>query len=193
MVFVDEFLINKNTVRTYGWTRKGMPGRVRQKPIDFKMSFVVAHSHEKIEGIMGTSGIFNQIKYTYFLERLMHDIKQRQNVDQRKIIVVADNWRFHRTNKVLSFFKKEKIKWLFIPPYNPEINPCEKSINMIKEYVKSQASQQRYEKFYHRFRIIYLKTIEKAIDSVERKHWIGFVRKSIEETLHLLRRRIEAN
>ena len=171
-----------------------MPGKVRQKPIDFKMSFVVAHSQEKIEGIMEISGTFNQIKYTNFLERLVHDIKQRQKVDQRKIIVVADNWMFHRTNKVLSFFKKEKIKWLFIPPYIPEINPCEKLINMIKEYVKSQASQQRYEKFYHRFRIIYLKTIEKAVDSVERKYWIGFVRKSIEETLHLLRkRRIEAN
>ena len=122
------------------------------------------------------------------MERLVHDIKQRQKVDQQKIIVVADNRRFHRTNIVRSFFKIEKIMWLFIPPYSPEINHCEKFINIIKEYMKSQASQQKYEKFYHRFRIIYFKTIENAIYSVERKHWIGFVRKSIEETLHLLKK-----
>ena len=144
LIYVDEFLVNRNTLKKYGWAQKGKPDRLYQKPPDFKMSFVVAHSQERVEGIMGTSSTFNQSKYIKFLKKLVVEIRQRPSVDQRKIVIVADNCRFHRTKRAQSFFKRERIMWLFIPPYSPEINPCEKMINMIKGYVKSQVSQQRY-------------------------------------------------
>ena len=47
LIFVDEFVINRNTIHTYGWTHKGKPNRLLMRPKDFKMSFVVAHSRER--------------------------------------------------------------------------------------------------------------------------------------------------
>ena len=67
LLFVDEFLINRSTFHTYGWTKRGMPGRLLKKPTNFKMSFV-ANSQNRVEGIMGTKTTFNQIKYTIFFE-----------------------------------------------------------------------------------------------------------------------------
>ena len=162
LIYVDEFLVNRYTLKKYGWTRRGKPGRLFQKLPDFKMSFIVAHSQQGVEGIMGTSSTFNQTKYINFLKKLVIEVKNRQRIDNRKIAIVADNCRFHRTKRAQLFFKKEGIMWLFIPPYCPEINPCEKLINMIKEYVKKQVSQQRYYYYYHKFRVITLKNNPKS-------------------------------
>ena len=90
--------------------------------------------------IMGTKTTFNQNKYIKFLKTLLLKIKQSRDNDQQKIVVIADNWRFHRTEHMRSLLLNERVVWLFIPPYWPEINPWEKLINFIKGYVKSQVN-----------------------------------------------------
>ena len=77
LIFVDEFIINRNKINTYGWARKGMPGRLLKKPTDFKMSFVVGHSEMGVEGIIGTKTTFNQAKYMKFLKELALKEKKR--------------------------------------------------------------------------------------------------------------------
>ena len=42
LIFLDEFTVNRNTLRTYGWTQRGTPGRMLIRKLDFKMSFIVA-------------------------------------------------------------------------------------------------------------------------------------------------------
>ena len=49
LIFVDESLVNRNTMNSYGWTKQGMPERLVIKPWDFRMSFIVAHSAEGVE------------------------------------------------------------------------------------------------------------------------------------------------
>ena len=66
--FADEFLINRNMMSTYGWTKRGMPGRIKRNSLQFRMSFVVAHSSTKIEGIMWTKENMNTQKYLWFLK-----------------------------------------------------------------------------------------------------------------------------
>ena len=144
LLYVDEFLINRNTINTYGWTQKGRPGRLLVKPSNFRMSFVVAHSQLGVEGIMGTKSTFNQMKYVRFLKNLFDKLKRDANYHPSKVAIIWDNCRFHRTAKVKNFINKNKLKWIFIPPYSPEINSWEKLINMIKRFVKSEVQQQRY-------------------------------------------------
>ena len=143
LIFTDEFLVNRNTISKYGWTPTGMSGRLLKGPVDFKMSFVIAHSQTQIEGIMGTKTTFTQIKYLKFLKKLVEKVKSKQNVPSCKIVIVADNYRFHRASKVREYFIEEEIVCLFIPPYSPEINPCEKLINLVKMYVKDNVNNQK--------------------------------------------------
>ena len=143
LLSVDEFLVNRSTFHTHRWTKRGMPERLLKKPTNFKMSVVVANSLNRVEGIMGTKTTFNQIKYTIFLKELINKMKQNSDVDPRKVTVVADNCRFHRTNLVERFFKNNKLLCLFIPLYCPEIKPCEKLINFIKSYVKKEVVMEK--------------------------------------------------
>ena len=143
LVFVDEFKINRSTQRTYGWTKRGKPGRLLIRSPDLNMSFVVAHSQTRLEGIMGTKSTFNQIKYKIFLEELIGKLKATQNLDWSKLMIIAYNWVFHRTNLIKDFMIKNKLRCLFIPAYSPEINAWEKLINYIKSKVKILVSEQR--------------------------------------------------
>ena len=67
------------------------PGRLLRLPTEFKMSFVVAHGTNRVEGIMGTKTTFNQNKYIKILKTLLLKIKQSLDYDQQQIVVIADN------------------------------------------------------------------------------------------------------
>ena len=144
VVYLDEFLINRNTKKEYGWALKGQPGRMLSKPTEFRMSFIVAHSSIRVEGIVGTKTTFNQEKYFIFLKSLIHKLKSDPEVRNKKIIVIADNCIFHRTKIIERIFKQEQIICLFIPPYWPEANACEKLINYVKVHIKGHIRLQRY-------------------------------------------------
>ena len=143
LIFIDEFTVNRQTQLTYGWTQKGKPGRMLIRAIDFKMSFIIAHSQVKVEGIIGTKSTFNQAKYKHFLSELVLNLKLNERLDWSKVFIVADNWVFHRTDLIRQFFTQAKLRWLFIPPYSPELNAWEKLINFIKSKVKMMVGEQR--------------------------------------------------
>ena len=60
VIFADEFLINRNTMSTYGWAKRGMSDLIKRNIQKFRMSFVMAHSSSKVEGI-----IENNVEYEY--------------------------------------------------------------------------------------------------------------------------------
>ena len=138
VIFADEFLINRNTLSTYGWAKRGMPGRIKRSSQQFRMSFVVAHSSTRVEGIMGTTTNMNTKKYLQFLRSLLEKLRTIDNIDLSRVVLVVDNCRFHRSKDVRQELKRQGILWLFIPPYSPEINAWEKIINYIKSLVKKR-------------------------------------------------------
>ena len=131
VVYLDEFLINRNTKKEYSWAWRGQPGRIPSKPTEFRMSFIVAHSQTRVEGIVRTKTTFNQEKYIIFLKSLTHKLKSDPEVRNKRLIIIADNWIFHRAKNIERFLKQEQIICLFIPPYCPEANDCEKLINYV--------------------------------------------------------------
>ena len=143
VIFADEFLINRNTLITYGWAKRGMPGRIKRNTQQFRMSFVVAHSSKRVEEIMGTITNMNTKKYWLFLRSLFKKLRTIDNIDLSRVVLVADNWRFHRSEEERQEFKRQDDFWLFIPPYSSEINTWEKIINYIKSLVKKQARDER--------------------------------------------------
>ena len=108
VVFLDEFLVNRNTMKTYEWTRKGEPGRLYKRSTDFRMSFIVAHSRFRVEGLMGTPTTFNQDKYAYFLKFLVYKLKRDSEIDNKRLVLVSDNCRFHRTKKIQKILIKKR-------------------------------------------------------------------------------------
>mmetsp|Transcript_33065 Transcript_33065/g.37954 ORF Transcript_33065/g.37954 Transcript_33065/m.37954 type:complete len:101 (+) Transcript_33065:885-1187(+) len=99
-----------------------MPGRIQIRPQQFRMSFIIAHSSEKVEGVMGTTTNMNTEKYIRFLNTLFLKLQTVDNVSRSRLVIVADNCSFHRSKRVRQELKNLGIVFLFIPPYSPEIN-----------------------------------------------------------------------
>ena len=87
LIFHDEFLVYRNTINTYGWTKAGMPGRLFLKPLNFRMSFVVSHSANEVEGVMRTKTTFTQAKIIKFLKHLVSMIKRKHPNMKNKIVL----------------------------------------------------------------------------------------------------------
>ena len=109
VVFLDEFLVNRETTSAYGWARKGQPGRLLMKSLGFKASFIVAFSLSRVEGLKGTTTTLNQIKFATFLRSLIAKLKNNSIINDRKIVIVADNYRFHRSKNIKKIFEKERL------------------------------------------------------------------------------------
>ena len=91
VMLIDEFTINRKTLNTYGWTKRGQPGRLLIRTLEFKMSFIVAQSQIRFDGIIGTKDSFNQMKYKIFLQELLTKFKKNPKVDLNNLIFVVDN------------------------------------------------------------------------------------------------------
>ena len=72
--------------------------------------------------IIMKTNIFNAISFKMFVKKVIKSAKTK-----RKILLVLDNARYHHAVINRAFFNsiKNKIKFLFLPPYSPEINPIE--------------------------------------------------------------------
>lgn len=51
-------------------------------------------------------------------------------------VLIMDNHPVHRSRKVLAFLKKHNVRYVFLPPYSPELNPIEEAWSKFKQYLK---------------------------------------------------------
>ena len=135
IMYLDEFLINRNTKKEYGCALKFQLEIMLSKPKEFRMSFIVSHRSIRFEGIVRTKATFNQEKYFIFLKSWILKLKSDPKVRNKNIILIIDNSIFHRTKIIERIFKQEKITCLFIPSYYLEANAYEKLINYVKVHI----------------------------------------------------------
>jgi transposase len=52
--------------------------------------------------------------------------------------LIMDNHPVHRAKAVQNYLNKNNIKFLYLPPYSPELNPIEEVFSKAKQYIKKQ-------------------------------------------------------
>ena len=55
--------------------------------------------------------------------------------------LIMDNHPVHKSEDVENYLNKKKVKFLFLPPYSPELNPIEETFSKIKQYIKKQKAR----------------------------------------------------
>lgn len=53
-------------------------------------------------------------------------------------VLIMDNLSVHHATVVMEFLAKHNIRFLFLPPYSPELNPIEEAFSKIKHFVRKQ-------------------------------------------------------
>lgn len=77
--------------------------------------------------------ISNKINSTKFLSFIK---KLRKH--HKKLCIIVDNARWHLTNKVMLFIKKNAIKIIRLLAYSPELNPIEQYWKNIKNWLATR-------------------------------------------------------
>jgi transposase len=47
----------------------------------------------------------------------------------------------HRAESVRDYLNQNKIKFLYLPPYSPDLNPIEEAFSKIKQFIKKQKAR----------------------------------------------------
>ena len=79
--------------------------------------------------------------------------------------LIMDNHPVHRAKEVQEFLNKNKINFLFIPTYSPELNPIEEAFSKIKQYIKKQKARTVND---------LLNVIEDALNIITKNNVIGY-------------------
>lgn len=137
--FVDSFHPEHQTRLSYGWIRKGerksLPTTARQ----YRLNFIGAISLEKHKIVHHQVDKVNTESIQIFLSKLRDN-----HPDGERIHLFLDNAGYHRSKEVRRYAKKLKIKFHYLPPYSPNLNPIERLWKIFHEKV---TRNRYYEKF----------------------------------------------
>ncbi|MCI7812366.1 MAG: transposase [Lachnospiraceae bacterium] len=85
----------------------------------------------------------------------------------RNDIIVMDNMRSHHVKTVKEILDASGIKYFYLPPYSPDLNPIEKMWSKIKAYLSKIKVRTTSE---------LPNTIEKAFSTVSSSDCLGYCR-----------------
>ena len=131
LVYLDECGVNTDMIRIYGRSI----GKVRvvdhaplntPKTTTVLSSIRIDGSHVTETYLGGTTGE----RFTaYFREKLIPALKSGD-------VVVMDNLHSHHVRDVKTLFDEAGIRFLYLPPYSPDLNPIEKMWSKLKAILR---------------------------------------------------------
>ena len=129
----DETSIETGDIRGKGYAPKGNTPIVKNTEIKIKISMISAITNQGKVFWKLHNGTINANKFLEFIKRLVYCKK-------KKIFLILDNARVHRSKILAAWLKenKNKIELFFIPPCSPELNPDEHVNSDVKYGVGSQ-------------------------------------------------------
>jgi len=129
----DETSIETGDIRGKGYAPKGNTPLVKNTEIKIKISMISAITNQGKVFWKMHNGTIDANKFLEFVKRLVYYKK-------KKIFLILDNARVHRSKILTAWLKenKNKIELFFIPPYSPELNPDEHVNSDVKYGVGSQ-------------------------------------------------------
>ena len=130
LFFPDETGFNLHIGETRSWSP------VCQTPVVVvpsnkgqNISALVCISTTGVETICIKDGAYNAMDFIVFLTDLAH---RNQGLLNGEVTLVMDNARIHHAVDVITFLDENRINYMFLPPYSPELNPIELFFGTVK-------------------------------------------------------------
>ena len=131
IIFANEFRINMRSEGLYNWSPRGTPSMIAINTEPWRMSFIVAFSKRRIEGIIASNNSIISKIFWFFLNDIWNKFSNADHL-RRKPVIILDNWKLHKSKETLNFVDLKGIRFLSIPPYTPQLNGAEKMIALIR-------------------------------------------------------------
>lgn len=139
LYFVDSSHPQHQTRLAYGWIEKGIRKAEKMTACQKRVNLIGAINlaqhdieYQKVDWV-------NTESIIAFLRQLTE-----ANPKAKNIHIIWDNAGYHRSQEVVAFAEKNNIKFHYLPPYSPNLNPIERLWKVMHEQVT-------YNQYYPKF------------------------------------------
>ena len=162
LVFLDESGCNTDMIRRYAYSIGGSKA-VDSTPLSKPKSTTILSSIQSDGTLRYTtfSGGTTVEKFKGYLET---DLLPYLNSDS---VLIMDNMRSHHAKAVTALLDQAKVRYIYLPPYSPDLNPIEKLCSKVKALLR---------KFKARSADKLLDAIQKAFSAITRSDCSGWFR-----------------
>ena len=135
IVNIDESTFSRATRNNYTWWRRGSPGITKND--------VLTGSLNLISEILTTGSSYSAIvkgttvsqTFIDYMEELIHYIETIDKIQMEDVLWILDNAPWHQSKKVLKYLDSKGVRYLFLPPYCPELAPVELFFSQLKKSI----------------------------------------------------------
>ena len=137
-IWLDESGQDKrNAIRRYGYSVRGIrPVEHRLLIRGIRYSSIVIMSMDCVHDVFIAEGTVDGDRFQYFIRTSLLPIINPFNTVNPQSVVVMDNASIHHVEEAVNLIEGVGAKVLFLPPYSPDLNPCEPVFGKIKAILK---------------------------------------------------------
>ena len=125
IVNIDECSTSRPTKQSYAWGLKGVPTITKNIMFSGSINLITAITTTGSSYSIIKSKTSNRYSFLNFLTKLFNEMKLKERICSRDIIVILDNAKIHQAHAVVDFMDSEDVRYLFLPQYSPEFAPVE--------------------------------------------------------------------
>ena len=136
LAFIDETSLKTNMAKTTGWAPCGAR-LVDHAPFGHwqTQTFIAALRHDRLDAPWVIGGAMNREFFDLYVETQLAPTLQKGDV------VILDNLSTHKSPKATALLKDIGARFLFLPPYSPDLNPIEMAFAKIKTLIRKAAAR----------------------------------------------------
>ena len=175
--YLDETGFNLHIGVTRSWSEIGeTPVVIVPANKGQNVSALVCISTSGVMSIAIKDGAFNSVDFIEFLSDLIY---RHQELLRGEKTLVMDNARIHHAVDVINFLEENQIRYMFLPPYSPELNPIELFFGTVKAAYRKDGPARTRAEMKRRIRDTF-NTVDEGIDMTRYySHMRQFVAKAV--------------
>jgi transposase len=136
LTFIDETSTNTKLTKRSGWSPKGQRYRSHAPFGSWKTQTFIAglRSHSMVAPWIVNAPMNAEIFETWIETQLVPTLSKGD-------VVIADNVRFHKSEKAENLIRQKGAWLLFLPAYSPDLNPIEMVFSKLKTLLRKKAAR----------------------------------------------------
>ena len=142
IINIDESSLNRHMKYNYGWSLKGVPWETKNSPFSNSASLWLAICSNGAWISLISNETINSIKFMLFLDHLHSWLKSFNNFGYDEVLLILDNWSYHKSNVCKHRLIWCSFKVLYLPPYTPQWAPIENGFGLIKKILWRKFKEQ---------------------------------------------------
>ena len=131
LVFLDESGCNTDMTRRYAYAQGGSRA-VDSAPLSKPKNTTILSSIQ-LNGSLHYTTFSGGTTVEKFNQYLVNDLLPYLNPDS---VLVMDNMKSHHAKAIKQLLEKAKVRYIFLPPYSPDLNPIENLWSKVKALLR---------------------------------------------------------